>query len=116
MDVTLTGDTPKSKPMAISLGKGPAVKVKDTGMLADPHIVEWMCSTAERLRLPYQREVLEGGSTDARAIQMARSGVQAGCLSVPCRYVHTPSEMVDYEDVQNSVKLLAGLLSAPVNW
>jgi len=116
VDVTTTGDTPKSRPMAVSLGKGPAVKVKDGGMLSDPRIVEWMCSTAEKRHIPYQREVLEGGSTDARAIQMARAGVPAGCLSVPSRYVHTPSEMVDYEDVQNSVKLLLALLSAPVNW
>ena len=116
VDVTLTGDTPRSKHMAISLGKGPAVKVKDSGMLADPRIVEWMCTCAKKHHIPYQREVLEAGSTDARAIQMARSGVPAGCLSIPCRYVHTPSEMVDYEDVQNSVKLLVALLSAPVNW
>jgi putative aminopeptidase FrvX len=116
VDVTLTGDTPKSRPMAISLGKGPAVKVKDAGMLADGRVVEWMCSTAEKKRIPYQREVLEGGSTDARAIQMTRAGVPVGCLSIPCRYVHTPSEMVDEEDVQNSVKLLVALLSAPVAW
>ena len=116
VDVTLTGDTPKSKPMAVSLGQGPAVKVKDTGMLSDPRIVEWMCSAAEKRRIPYQREVLDGGSTDARAIQMTRSGVPAGCLSIPCRYVHTPSEMVDYEDVQNSVKLMVALLSASVPW
>jgi len=116
VDVTLTGDTPKSRPMSISLGKGPAVKVKDTGMLADPRVVEWMCATAEKRHIPYQREVLDGGSTDARAIQMTRSGVPAGCLSIPCRYVHTPSEMVDYEDVQNSVSLLTALLSGPVNW
>jgi endoglucanase len=102
--------------MAVSLGKGPAVKVKDTGMLADARIVKWMCSTAEKRRIPYQREVLDGGSTDARAIQMTRSGVPAGCLSIPCRYVHSPSEMVDYEDVQNAVKLMVALLSAPVNW
>ena len=116
VDVTLTGDTPKCKPMAVSLGKGPAVKVKDSGMLADPRIVEWMGRTAEKRRIPYQREVLDGGSTDARAIQMSRSGVLAGCLSVPCRYVHTPSEMVDYEDVLNSVKLMVALLSAPLPW
>jgi len=116
VDVTLTGDTPKNKQMAISLGKGPAVKVKDAGMLADPRVVEWMCSTAEKRRIPYQREVLEAGSTDARAIQVTRSGVPAGCLSVPCRYVHTSSEMVDSEDIQNSVKLLVAMLSAPVNW
>jgi len=116
VDVTLTGDTPKSTPMAVSLGKGPAVKIKDTGMLADQRIVEWMGRTAEKRRIPYQREVLEGGSTDARAIQITRSGVLAGCLSIPCRYVHTPSEMVDFEDVRNSVKLMVALLSAPVPW
>jgi tetrahedral aminopeptidase len=115
VDVTLTGDTPKDTPMAVCLGKGPAVKVKDTGMLADSRVVEWMYSTAEKKRIPYQREVLEGGSTDARAIQMTRAGVPVGCLSIPCRYVHTPSEMVDFEDVQNAVKLLVALLSGPIN-
>jgi putative aminopeptidase FrvX len=115
VDGTLTGDTPRNKSMAISLGKGPAVKVKDTGMLADPRVVEWMCSTAEKKHIPYQREILEGGSTDARPIQVTRSGVPAGCLSIPTRYVHTSSEMVDYEDVKNSVKLLVAMLSAPVN-
>lgn len=114
VDVTGTGDTPKSSKMEVGLGKGAAVKVKDAGMLADPRVVEWMIRTAEKSKITYQREVLEGGSTDARAIQLARAGVPAGCLSIPCRYVHTPSEMVDYDDVQNAVKLLTALVSKPV--
>ena len=115
VDVTLTGDTPKGVRMAVALGKGPAIKVKDAGMLADARVVAWMVNTAERLKMPYQREVLEGGSTDARAIQVTRGGVPAGCLSIPCRYVHSPSEMVDYGDVQNAVKLLTALMSKPVD-
>ncbi len=114
VDVTLSGDTPKGVKMAVGLGKGPAIKVRDTGMIADPRVVQWMASGAEKARIPYQFEVLEGGSTDARAIQLTRAGVPAGCLSIPCRYVHSPSEMVDFEDVQNSVKLLVELLSHPV--
>lgn len=114
VDVTATGDTPKGIRMAVGLGKGPAIKVKDGGMLADPRVVEWMCRSAEKAGIPYQREVLEGGSTDARAIQLTRGGVPAGCLSIPCRYVHSPSEMVDHDDVQNSVRLLLNLLSKPV--
>jgi endoglucanase len=114
VDVTSTGDTPRGSHMEVSLGKGPAVKVKDGGMLADPRIVNWMVRTAEKAKIPYQREILEGGTTDARAIQVARAGVAAGCLSVPTRYVHSPSEMVDVADVENSVKLLAALLSGPV--
>lgn len=114
VDVTATGDTPKGLRMEVSLGKGPAIKVRDGGMLSDPRVVRWMVATAEAAGLPYQLEVLEGGTTDARAMQLARAGVLAGCVSIPTRYIHSPSEMVDYNDVQNSVKLLVALLSAPV--
>jgi endoglucanase len=113
-DVTATGDTPKGSKMEVALGKGPAIKVKDGGMIADPRMVNWMIRAAEKSKIPYQREVLDEGTTDARAMQLARSGVPAGCLSIPCRYVHSPSEMVDYDDVQNGVKLLTALISAPV--
>ncbi len=80
VDVTATGDTPKGSKMEVALGNGPAIKVKDSGMLADPRIVEWMVRTAGKARLPSQREVLDGGSTDARAIQLTR-GRRAGGMS-----------------------------------
>lgn len=115
VDVTLVGDTPKARPMAVSLGEGPAIKIMDSGMLAHPGVVRWMIEAAESLEIRYQREVLQGGSTDARSIQLSRAGVPAGCLSIPCRYVHTPSEMVDYGDVQNAVKLLVTLLTGEIN-
>jgi len=114
VDVTLVGDTPKGVRMEVSLGKGPAIKVRDGGMLADPRLVRLMVEAAEKAGLPYQMEVLESGTTDARAMQITRAGVPAGCVSIPCRYVHSPSEMVDYNDVQNSVKLLVELLSKPI--
>jgi len=116
VDVTATGDTPRRTKvrMEVSLGKGPAIKVRDGGMLADRRVVDWMVRGAEKLGLPYQLEILEAGSTDARAMQLTRAGVPAGCLSIPCRYVHSPSEMVDFEDVQQAVQLLVELLSHPV--
>ena len=114
VDVTRTGDTPKGLRMDVSLGKGPAIKIRDSGMLSDPRIVDWMIQTAEKSDLPFQREILETGGTDARAIQLSREGVPAGCLSIPCRYIHSPSEMVDMRDIQNGVHLLIELLSSPV--
>lgn len=114
VDVTATGDTPKGLRMEVGLGKGPAIKVRDGGMLSDPRVVRWMVETAETAGLPYQLEVLEGGTTDARAIQLARAGVPSGCVSIPTRYIHSPSEMVDYSDVQNAVRLLVALLAGPV--
>ncbi len=116
VDVTDTGDTPRRTKvrMAVSLGKGPAIKVRDGSMLADRRVVDWMVRGAEKLGLPYQMEILERGSTDARAMQLTHAGIPAGCLSIPCRYIHSPSEMVDFEDVQNAVRLLVELVSHPV--
>src|SRR5690606_14474469 len=114
IDVTRTGDTPKAAPMDVSLGKGPAIKVKDSGMLAAPEVIALMEQAAERAGVPYQLEVLERGTTDSAAMQLVRAGVRAGTLSIPCRYVHTTSETVDINDVQNGVKLLVALLSERV--
>lgn len=115
IDVTTTGDTPEAHPMAVALGKGPAIKVKDRGMLAHPGVKRLLVETAKQLDLPYQLEVLEFGSTDARAIQVTREGVPAGVVSIPTRYLHTPSQMVDYRDVQHTVRLLVCALSNPID-
>ena len=114
LDVTPTGDTPNALRMEMALGKGPCIKIQDVGMIADPRVVQWMIRAAEKNKIPYQREVLLIGGTDARAIQLTRAGVPAGCLSIPVRYVHSPSEMVDVSDIQNSVKLLIALLHTPI--
>jgi endoglucanase len=110
VDVTLTGDTPEARPMAVGLGLGPAIKVQDSGMIAHPKVRDLMVRCAEEAGIPYQMEVLVGGTTDAAAMQLVHAGVPSGCISVPCRYVHSPSEMVDEGDVENSVKLLLEVL------
>jgi len=111
VDVTGWGDTPNVPPMVdVKLGQGPAVKIRDRGMLADPRLVQWMIRTAEKAKIPYQREVLLSGSTDARAMQLSRAGVPAGTISIPCRYVHSPSEMIDIRDAENAVTLLTAML------
>jgi putative aminopeptidase FrvX len=116
IDVTAWGDTPGKKDLSVSLGSGPAIKIRDGGMLSDPRIIDWMTRTADRARIPYQREVLLGGTTDARAMQLVRGGIPVGCISIPCRYVHSPSEMIDIRDVENAVKLVVALLGSPVKW
>jgi len=93
--------------------QGPAIKVMDRGFLAHPGLKKWMVETAIENKIPYQLEILTMGTTDARAMQLAHEGNAAGALSIPCRHVHTPSEMVSYSDVQNAVKLLLAMLSGP---
>lgn len=115
VDVTRTGDTPESETMAVSLGKGPAVKVKDTLIICHPKVKKIMVDAAEKNNIPYQLEVLERGGTDSGAIQLTREGVPSGVMSIPCRYVHTPSEMVDFNDILNGVRLMKKILNSSFN-
>jgi putative aminopeptidase FrvX len=114
VDVTLTGDTPEAQTMAVELGKGPAIKVKDSGMLTHSGVKDLLVQTAEAADIPYQLEVLHGGTTDAMAMQVTRSGVPTGAVSIPCRYVHSNSETVDTNDLDHAVRLLVALLSKPI--
>ncbi|MCJ7622553.1 MAG: M42 family metallopeptidase [Anaerolineaceae bacterium] len=114
VDITGSGDTPNGIKMEVSLGKGPALKVRDNSLIVDPKMIEWTSKAAEKIGIPYQYEVLTMGGTDAGAINLSRAGVPATCLSIPTRYVHSPSEMVDYNDVLNTVRLLVELVSKPV--
>lgn len=113
VDVTDSGDVPERKHFEVKMGYGPAIKVMDRGMLAHPGLKRWLADIAAKHSIPYQLEILTFGSTDAQAMQMAREGSAAGALSIPCRHVHTPSEMVSYSDVQHAVKLLLALLTSP---
>jgi putative aminopeptidase FrvX len=114
VDVCGVGDIPGAGAMDVGLGKGPTVKVKDNSVIAHPKVVQWMARTAEEKGIPFQYEVMVGGGTDAGAIYKSREGAYTGGLSLPTRYVHSPSEMVDYRDVTNSVELLAALLNGPI--
>jgi len=109
VDVTRVGDTPKAPLMEVALGKGPAIKVKDSSVICHPRVRRFMMDVADENAIPYQLEVLERGSTDAGAIHLSRGGVPAGALSIPCRYIHTPSEIVDAGDLDGAVLLLEKL-------
>jgi endoglucanase len=63
--------------------------------------------------IPYQIEAdPRPTSTDGRELQMSPGGLATAIVSVPLRYMHTPSEIVDLEDVENTVKLLVAYCKA----
>ncbi len=112
VDVTAVGDTPKAPTMAVSLGKGPAVKVKDRSVFCHPRVRRLLVETAEKHGIPYQLEVLERGGTDIGAVHISREGVPSGAVSLPCRYVHTSSEIIDGGDLHHASDLLQKVLTA----
>ncbi|KAB3524943.1 M42 family metallopeptidase [Alkaliphilus serpentinus] len=114
LDVTSTGDTPKAKTMAVKLGNGPAIKVRDNSLLCHPKIKNHMVKQAKAHNIPYQMEVLEFGGTDSGSIHLTREGVPSGVLSIPTRYIHTDCEMCHITDIANSIELTAKILEAEI--
>ncbi len=86
------------------LGDGPIIC---RGANINPKVYDRLLKAAKKLKLPYQLEAdPRPTGTDARALQLGRGGIATGLISVPLRYMHTPSEMVDLEDVERCVLLL----------
>jgi putative aminopeptidase FrvX len=112
LDVTLAMDVPGggNENTITELGKGVAIKIMDGYSISHPKLVEHLRAIAERENIPYQMEILPAGGTDAGGVQRLHGGIPTVTLSVPCRYVHTPNEMVSEADVEAAVTLLARFL------
>lgn len=109
VDVTACGDGVDGTKMAVHLGHGAAIKVRDSGMIAHSAVRDLMVETAREQNIPFQLEVLTGGTTDASGIQMTKSGIPSGTVSIPCRYIHSASELVSAEDLQNVIRLITAI-------
>ncbi len=112
LDITLAMDVPGGgeENEITALGKGAAIKIMDGYSISHPKLVDHLREIADREGIPYQMEILPAGGTDAGGVQKLHGGVPAVTISVPCRYVHTPNEMVDEGDVQACIDLLARYL------
>jgi len=110
IDVTSTGDTLGKRKMAVRAGAGAAIKIKDNSILCHPYIKSLMLETCEENKIPYQLEVLEFGGTDAGAIHLSCGGVATGAISIPTRYVHSPAEMIDKNDIEAAITLCKKLI------
>lgn len=110
IDVTGTGDTVGARTMEVKLGKGAAIKLKDSSVICSQLMVNAMVDCAKKNKIAYQLEVLEAGGTDAHSMQLAGSGCHAGCISIPTRYIHSPVETVDLKDIDACTALLTALI------
>jgi endoglucanase len=107
LDVTIAGDVPGVREVEapIKLGKGPSIEIADMGLIAHPKVVRLLVDAAEENKIPYQLETGLPGSTDAARISLTREGVPSGVISIPTRYIHSPSSLLSLEDAEKTVKL-----------
>jgi len=97
---------------ACRLGDGPTLTVMDRSIIVDPRILNFLRHTADANDLPYQLKTMPGGGTDAGSIHTAWGGVPSGVISVPCRYIHSPTAYLNRDDYANTLKLIQAVLNS----
>lgn len=107
VDVTCPDDVPGAEHQGTTaVGKGAAVKVMDRGMIAHPAVLRRLNRLAAEQGIPVQQDLMLDGGTDGGPVQRSGGGVPTGGVSIPCRYTHAPTELMDWNDLEACVQLL----------
>ncbi|HSG32651.1 MAG TPA: M42 family peptidase [Thermodesulfobacteriota bacterium] len=100
---------PEDKMLAKAL-EGPEIRLSDRFLVADRKFSFFIMELAEKNKIPYQVTVKKAGSTNATAMQVTGKGSKAAVVSVPTRYLHSPSSLAFKDDISNTIQLIALLL------
>jgi endoglucanase len=97
----------------IMLGKGPVITIKDSDLIANRSLVDYIIELAKRKRIPYQLEVSDIGTTDALYLSISKGGIPATAVGVPIRNPHSTISIANLKDVKNCTRLLKAFLRNP---
>lgn len=107
LDVTIAGDTPGVREVdaPVKLRKGPSITVADSLLITHPKVLRLLVDAAEENKIPYQLETGLPGGTDAGRISLTREGIPSGTISLPTRYIHSPTSLISLADAEKTIKL-----------
>lgn len=95
------------------IGKGPAITVADKSLISSPKVNNRLMENAQIENIPYQIKKPLYGGTDAGKIHLSKGGVPSSVVSVPCRYIHSPTSLLKLEDIENTIRLIESFLKNP---
>ena len=109
---TTCSDVPGVDPHKYStrMGEGPAISIADLASYSNKKLVSFLIQCAKNAKIPFQIKESISGGNDAGEIQRARGGTMTAVVSVPCRYIHSPSSVADLNDIDNTIKLVQEFL------
>jgi putative aminopeptidase FrvX len=111
VDVTFASDAPGSDDKETGrhrFGSGPVLM---RGSTLDPTVFELLHAAGEAEGIPFTIAAsARATGTDADAFHISRGGVPSAVVSVPLRYMHSPVEMVQLDDVENAARLIAAFV------
>jgi len=89
----------------------------DRSAYANRRLVDLLILTAQEHAIPWQIKQPGVGGTDVGTIHLARTGIPAVAVAVPCRYIHAPAALMDPADVWHTIELMAKALGRlPTVW
>ncbi len=117
VDTAVAADHPEctEDEAIVRLNEGPCISIVEAagrGNFSDRKMVDWLVQTAKKHKIPYQLEVVEGGSTDAARVFNVREGIPSISVCVPTRYIHSGVGVASEKDVGNAIELLAAALKS----
>jgi putative aminopeptidase FrvX len=108
VDVTFATDAPGTEEKELGshkFGSGPVIQ---RGSTLDPTVFELLHAAGEAEGIPFTMAAsARYTGTDADAFHLSRGGIPSAVVSIPLRYMHSPVEMVQLDDVENAAKLIA---------
>lgn len=118
LDVCLSGGTPalSEKEIPVTLGGGPAIMFYDWtpdtghGNNVPKKLTRKLVEVAEKNSIPYQRQAVLNGGTDAWSMSIRGKGAMAGCISFPSRYIHSATGCVHMDDLEHAVQLVVAFI------
>ncbi len=108
VDVTFTSDHPETSKQLlgdVKVNGGPGLTI---GGFTNPRVYKLLVAAATNAGINYQYDIQAGYTgTDNDNVQVSRGGVATGLLNIPCRYMHTGSEIVSLKDINDTAELMA---------
>jgi len=113
LDVGIGTDVPgvEGEPR-VALGDGPVLYMQDAGTISHKRFREFVIDLAEKKDIPCQLSLIEGGSTDARAVQLHARGVASVVFGIPARYIHSHAGIIHADDYDAMLKLMVEIIRA----
>lgn len=117
LESTTAADIPSASgaDRVCQLGNGPVVSYMDNSTIYNKELYKLAFEVSQEISIPCQTKTKVAGGNDAGAIHISRQGVKTIAISVPTRYLHTPSCVIKKEDFENSYKLTKAFIDRIYN-
>jgi endoglucanase len=106
----LPQDPDEDRTPVTRIGEGPAISLMDNRTITHPGILRLLQEAAAAEAIPMQYRGPGFGGTDSGEVHRSRGGVPSGTVSTPCRYIHSPAAVLNLNDLENAVRLVAAAL------